>query len=81
MKPTKKPEHKRTREQGLEDAWKWVLRAMGIVGFGYLLMVNPNVPAYLYVLVGGLLGLPTAIERQISANRERSRGGNRDDQE
>lgn len=53
----------------LEAAWKWVLRALGIVGFIYLITAKPDAPVAFYVLLAGLLGLPNVIAYQIALNR------------
>lgn len=56
-----------------EKAWKWLLRGLGIVGFGYLLIKDPNAPVAFYVLLAGLLGLPSVISYQLSLNKEQKR--------
>lgn len=50
-----------------------MLRLLGIIGFGYLVLYNPNAPVAFYVLLAGLLGLPNIIGYQIDINRERQR--------
>lgn len=57
-------------DERAERAWKWLLRTLGVVGFGYLLAVNPDAPVAFYVLLAGLLGLPNIISYQMALNRE-----------
>lgn len=65
-------------EEGLETAWKWALRLLGLISSAYVVFFHPEVPGYCYVLLGGLLGLPTALDQQIRKNRERDRRRDRD---
>jgi hypothetical protein len=66
---------KRPSAQGLEDGWKWALRGLGVVGFAYLLAINPEAPSYAYLLIGALLGLDRVIDKQIRVNRREREGG------
>ena len=56
-----------------ELIWKWVLRALGVAGFTYLIVSDANAPVAFYVLLGGLLGLPNVIQYQLALNRESAR--------
>lgn len=42
---------------------------MGVAGFVYLVGFNANAPIAFYVLLGGLLGLPSVISYQLAVNR------------
>ena len=60
-----------------EQAWKWFLRGLGVLGFFFLLglkAISHQDPAVQYfVLVAGLLGLPNVISYQLRMNREQRR--------
>lgn len=61
-----------TAEQKGELAWKWTLRLCGLAAFVYILLVkNGDVPAAVYVIVGGLIGLPNVISLQSALNQKR----------
>lgn len=61
-----------TGEQKAELLWKWILRLSGLLAFGYILLVKDgNVPATVYVIVGGLIGLPNVITLQNALNERR----------
>lgn len=64
-------ENKRLTEQSLELAWKWLLRLTGLGGFIYLLLSHLGVPVAMYVMLGGMMGLPTVIEMQRTANKRK----------
>lgn len=56
-----------------ELAWRWVLRGLGIVLLAATaavdLATHQEVPIALYVLIGGLLGLPDVWGAQRALNR------------
>lgn len=57
-------------EQRAEALWKWVLRLAGIAAFAYVLIAKDgNVPLGVFVLIGGLIGLPNVITAQQLLNR------------
>jgi hypothetical protein len=66
-----------------EQAWKWFLRGLGVLGFFFLLglkTLSHQDPAVQYfVLVAGLLGLPNVISYQLRINREQRRSRGEDD--
>lgn len=57
-------------DESAETFWKWLLRALGVIGFGFLLVTDPDAPVAFYVLLGGLLGLPNVIQYQLALNRQ-----------
>lgn len=45
-----------------ELLWKWLLRLLGVGAFIYVLVgLHGNVPAAIYFLIGGFVGLPSII--------------------
>lgn len=56
-----------------EQAWRWVLRGLGIALLTAAatvdLATHQEVPVALYVLIGGLLGLPDVWGAQRALNR------------
>lgn len=65
-----------TADQKGEMLWKWTLRLAGLAAFGYILLAKDgNVPAAVYVIVGGLIGLPNVITLQNALNDRRSSSG------
>jgi hypothetical protein len=58
-------------EQRAETAWKWLLRLAGLGAFLYVLIFRGgDVPLGIFVLIGGLIGLPNVISLQQMLNRE-----------
>lgn len=63
-----------------ELLWKWVLRSVGLATFLYILLArNGDVPAAVFVIVGGLIGLPNVISWQQALNEKISSGDAEDD--
>lgn len=61
-----------THEQKAELLWKWMLRLSGLAAFAYILLAKDgDVPAAVYVIVGGLIGLPNVITLQNAINEKR----------
>lgn len=53
----------------LELVWKWLLRLVGLVAFGYVLLVKDgNVPSAVYVGIFGFIGLPSVVGWQKTLN-------------
>jgi hypothetical protein len=53
-----------------ETAWKWLLRAVGVAAFLYVLIVKDgDVPMGAYVLIAGLIGLPSVVGLQQAINK------------
>ena len=66
-----------------EQAWKWFLRGLGVLGFFFLLglrvFADQDPAVQYFVLDAGLLGLPNVISSQLRMNRE-SRRSRQDDE-
>lgn len=67
-----------------EQAWKWFLRGLGVLGFFFLLWLKAVAhqdPAVQYfVLTAGLLGLPNVIAYQLRMNRSNRRAETQEDE-
>lgn len=59
-------------ERTADLLWKWVLRVVGLVSFAYVLFVmRGDVAVAVYVLIGGLIGLPNVVSLQGLLNEGR----------
>jgi hypothetical protein len=58
----------------LELVWKWVLRLAGMAAFVYILLnKGGQAPVAVYVLIGGLIGLPNVVSwQQVLNGREKA---------
>jgi hypothetical protein len=55
-----------------EILWKWMLRIVGVATFIYILLVmKGDAPAAVFVIVGGLIGLPNVVSLQQALNQRR----------
>jgi hypothetical protein len=58
-------------DQRAEALWKWLLRLAGLAAFVYVLIAKDgDVPLGVFVLIGGLIGLPNVISAQQLLNRK-----------
>lgn len=69
-----------TRRQGLDAradlAWKWLLRLSALGAFFYVLIAKDgNVPLGVFVLIGGMAGLPNIWSIQKALGQGESEGG------
>jgi hypothetical protein len=63
-------------DQRAEVLWKWALRLVGIAAFAYILISKGgNVPLGVFVIVGGLIGLPNIISAQQLLNSKSNGNG------
>jgi uncharacterized membrane protein YuzA (DUF378 family) len=52
-------------------AWKWLLRLSALGAFFYVLVgLDGNVPLGIYVLIGGMAGLPNVLNLQQMLNEK-----------
>jgi hypothetical protein len=52
-----------------ETAWKWLLRLSALGAFFYVLIAkNGDVPLGVFVLIGGMAGLPNVLSLQQALN-------------
>lgn len=59
-------------DQRAEVAWKWLLRLAGLTAFLYVLLFKGgDVPLGVFVLIGGLIGLPNVVSLQQVLNKDR----------
>lgn len=60
VRRTRRPS--RRRETRGDEIWKWLLRLSALAGFFYVLIAKDgNVPLGVYVLIGGMAGLPNVL--------------------
>lgn len=58
-------------DRNAEKLWKWILRLSGLAAFFYILFARDgDVPAAVFVIIGGLIGLPNVISLQQALNRK-----------
>lgn len=61
---------KRSLDQRADLAWKWLLRLAALVAFFYVLIAKDgDVPLGVYVLIGGMAGLPNIWGLQQMLNQ------------
>lgn len=60
-----------TLDQRAETLWKWALRLVGLSAFVYVLIQGQDVPVAVYVLIGGLIGLPNVVSLQQLLNQRK----------
>jgi hypothetical protein len=59
----------------MEVLWKWMLRLAGLGAFAYVLIHHKGeVPVGVYVIIGGLIGLPNVITWQNMLNQGQGTG-------
>ena len=57
------------RESQGDLIWKWLLRLTALAAFGYVLVAKDgNVPLGVFVLIGGMAGLPNIWSLQQALN-------------
>ena len=64
---------RRPRPQRAEEAWKWLLRLSALAAFFYVLVAKDgDVPLGVYVLIGGMAGLPNiwGLQQALGADDE-----------
>lgn len=60
--PPKRRATRRPRPQRGEEVWKWLLRLSALGAFFYVLAAKDgDVPLGVYVLIGGMAGLPNVL--------------------
>jgi hypothetical protein len=58
-----------------ETAWKWLLRLSALAAFFYILIFRGgDVPLGVFVLIGGMAGLPNVLSLQQALNKSSESG-------